>query len=568
MAETTKNHPGLDEIAGRANGLVSRPVHSIDPPGRSDSQTARATALAQEGHRREAIALFREVLDFRPNHNPARFNLGVALAQEKRFTEALECFQEVVRCQPNCGEAHVALANVLGELGRDDEAVAAYHEALRHKPDLVDALNNLGVALTRLHRGSEAVIFLRQAVRLRPDFTEGHNNLGLAYAEEGDFTAAIACFEEALRLDPRSVNAHSNLGSALHGQGKSAEAVASYGLALALKPDCATTHWNRSLAWLLMGDFQKGWPEYEWRWQRKEAVQQPFPQPRWDGSALPDGTILLHAEQGLGDILQFVRYAPLVKERVRKVIVAGPLPVAGLFRTCPGVDGIVTENEALPAFDVQAPLMSLPGLLGTTLATIPANVPYLAAEPAKLEQWRERLRGVSGFRVGIAWQGNPRHKGDRHRSFPLALLAPLAHVGGVSLVSLQKGAGNEQLAQSRFPVVDVGPELADFTDTAAVMMCLDLVISCDTAPVHLAGALGVPVWVALSTILDWRWLLDREDSPWYPTMRLFRQRRLGEWKPVFRHMARQLRRLVRSRLKPGAGGNPLTRDCAALAASN
>jgi hypothetical protein len=241
-------------------------------------------------------------------------------------------------------------------------------------------------------------------------------------------------------------------------------------------------------------------------------------------------------------MLQFIRYVPLVKEKGGVVVVAAPLPVVELLATCPGVDQTVTENQALPSFDVHAPLVSLPGLLRTTLTTIPAQVPYLFANPDKLDHWRPRLGDLPGFKVGITWQGNPRHKWDRHRSLLLTLMEPLARIDGVTLVSLQKGSGSEEtgLVKDRFRVVDLGPELTDFTETAAAMKYLDLVICCDTAVAHLAGALAVPVWVALSRITDWRWLRGRMDSPWYPTMRLFRQKKLGKWKRVFRRMAREL----------------------------
>jgi hypothetical protein len=396
-------------------------------------------------------------------------------------------------------------------------------------------------------------------VRLKPDFAEGHNNLGLALAERGDFAAAEGCYEQALRLHPRYAEAHTNLGSAFKEQGRLEEALACYELALALDPDAVSTRWNRSLAWLQLGNYAQGWPEYEWRWRRQGTPPRAFAQPRWDGAPLQGRTILLHGEQGLGDMLQFVRYAPLVKERGGTVLLAAPPGLVSLLSSCPGVERVVPENEALPPFDAHLPLMSLPAVFGTTLATVPAAVPYLAAEPERLARWRERLAGVPGFKVGTAWQGNPRHQWDRHRSFPLAQLEPLAHVEGVTLVSLQKGPGSEQLALpgDRFPVLDLGPELdgggAAFVDTAAVMCCLDLMVCCDTAVAHLAGALGVPVWVALAAVVDWRWLLGREDSPWYPTMRLFRQDRLGKWAPVFVRMAAALERLVAERRRAEAG---------------
>jgi hypothetical protein len=252
----------------------------------------------------------------------------------------------------------------------------------------------------------------------------------------------------------------------------------------------------------------------------------------------------LWAEQGLGDTLQFIRYAPRVKQRGGIVLVEPPAPLARLVAGCPGIDRLVAPGSVLAdSFDVHAPLMSLPGLLGTTLATVPARVPYLVADAALTGSWREQLRPLRGFKIGIAWQGNPQHPRDRFRSIPLSQFAPLAGIEGVRLLSLQKGPGSEQLAAvaHHFVVTDLGSQLDDMMDTAAVMRNLDLVITADTAIAHLAGALGVPVWVALPVAPDWRWLLERQDSPWYPTMRLFRQARWGDWEDVFQRLAAALR---------------------------
>jgi Flp pilus assembly protein TadD len=520
--------------------------NGANPAKQVEALITRGVALARNKQRPEAIALFRRAATLEPDDTRAHYNLGVALAEEKNHTEALTAFQEAVRTQPRCPETHYGLGNVLGELGRDEEAVTAFRTAIQLQPDHAGALHNLGAALTRLRRGGEGAVFLEQAVRLRPEFADAFNSLGLAYMEQGNFVAAKASFRQALRLNPGCVDAHTNLGSAFKEQGRLEEAVACYDLALALNPQCATTHWNRALAWLQMGDFAQGWPEYEWRWQRKGSTPPRYGQPLWDGSPLDGRTILLHVEQGLGDMLQFIRFVPQVKAKGGTVIVAAPLPVIELLATCAGVDGTVTEGQGFPKFDVHAPLMSLPFLLGTTLDTLPREVPYLTADPLKVERWSGRLSEVPGFKVGVSWQGNPRHKWDRHRSFPLNLLEPLARVQGVSLVSLQKGAGAEQIdtVRERFAVVDLAGELTDFTETAAVMKHLDLVVCCDTSVAHLAGALGVPAWVALSRIVDWRWLRGRNDSPWHPSMRLFRQKRLGQWQGVFQRMATELERLV------------------------
>ncbi len=529
-----------------ANGSVV--LRRPSPTAQTDNLIARAVSLARDGRRQEAIPLFQQILKNQPDEARAHYNLGVALAEEKKFEESLSCFQAAVRYQPGSAEAHHGMGNVLGELGRDEEAIVAYRKAIKYQPDHAGTLHNLGVALTRLRRSGEAAVFLHQAVRLRPDFAEALNSLGLTYLQHGDFAVAETNFMHALQLNPRCVAAHTNLGSTYKEQGRLEEAVACYDLALAMDPECTITHWNRSLAWLQMGDFQQGWPEYEWRWRRKTTPPPPYTQPRWDGSPLGGRTILLHAEQGLGDMMQFVRYVPSVKEKGGVVIIAAPSSVIGLLATCSGIDQTVTDGQTMPTFDVHAPLLSLPGLLKTDVATIPAKVPYLTADSAKLDRWGHRLRAIPGFKVGISWQGNPRHDWDAHRSFPLAAMEPMARVDGVTLISLQKGSATDQIAlvKDRFPVFDLGRDLTDFTETAAVIKQLDLVICCDTSVGHLAGALAVPVWLALSTFVDWRWLRGTNSSPWYPTMRLFRQERLGKWKSLLRRIAKELKRFCDS----------------------
>ncbi len=306
-------------------------------------------------------------------------------------------------------------------------------------------------------------------------------------------------------------------------------------------PDHAETHLSRAVLWLLTEDFERGWPEYEWRWQAG-CVPRAFPQPRWDGSPLEGRTILLHAEQGLGDTLQFVRYARLVHERGGTVIVECQPALVRLLASCPGIDRVVARDEPLPDFDVHAPLLSLPGIFRTTLDNLPADGPYLFAQDESIVRWREELSGADGFKVGIAWQGNPLHQQDHFRSIQIERFARLADVPRVKLYSLQVGAGRDRLeeAAGRLPITDLTEKFVDFQETAALVRNLDLVITCDTAVAHLAGALGVPVWVTISAAPDWRWLVDRDDSSWYPTMRLFRQTRLGNWDDVFARVAREL----------------------------
>ncbi len=410
-----------------------------------------------------------------------------------------------------------------------------YEQALRLAPKHVEARSNLGVALQALGRLDQAEVCFREAIRLRPNFADAHSNLGNALQDRGMVDEAIASYRQAIRLKPDHIDAHNNLGNAFRRQRRSAEAFQCYDEALRISPNHAQVRVSRALLMLQLGNFEPGWSEYEWRLKCKEYAIPSFPQPMWDGSPLNGRTILIYGDHGLGDTLQFIRYAPLVRERGGIVIVAVRKPLARVLSSCPGVERVIPEGAPLPEFSVYIPAMSLPRVFGTTLATVPAQIPYLAADAALIDRWRDVIGREEVFRVGIAWQGNPSYARDRQRSFPLMEFEPIARSGGVRLYSLQKDFGTEQITAvaSRFAVADLGSRLTDLMDTAAVMKNLDLVISADTSIVHLAGALGVPVWVALPFESDWRWLLERDDSPWYPTMRLFRQARPGEWGEVF-----------------------------------
>ena len=437
---------------------------------------------------------------------------------------------------------------MLKDQGKPDEAVASCRRALELNPDLTKAHYNLGNALKDQGNLDEAVACYRRALELKPDFADAHTNLGHALQDQGKLDEAVACCRRALELKPDFAEAHNNLGVVLRNQGKLDEAVACCRRALAVNPDYADAHTNLAMASLLVGDWQRGWAKYEWRLQTKNFIPRHFPQPSWKGEPLTGRTILLYAEQGLGDTIQFVRYAAVVKGQGAAVVVECQKPLAGLLEGCPGVERLIVPGDDLPAFDFHAPLLSIPGILKTTLETIPANIPYLFPRPLLLERWRERLTGLDGFRIGIAWQGNPAYSGDRFRSIPLRFFTPLAEIPGVRLVSLQKAraASNWLELRDLFPVTELGSRLQDFIDTAAVMKNLDLVVTADTAPAHLAGALGVPVWVALSSAVDWRWLLDRSDSPWYPTMRLFRQKEPGNWQSVFEEIKAGILAMIRA----------------------
>jgi Tfp pilus assembly protein PilF len=472
--------------------------------------------------------------------------IGWRLFRAGEMARADGVCRKVLEIDPAASEAWQLIGAIHHVRGNDEEAVKSYRHVLRLEPNHVEALNNLGVALRSQGQTDEAIACFQRAVTIDPAHADAHSNLGNALHEDGQYENAVACYRHALQFDPRHFDAHNNLGNTLRALGTLTESIKSYERALALRPDDAQVHLSRSLCWLQMGDFERGWAEYEWRLKCKDYAIPSFRQPVWDGSALDGHTILLYADHGMGDSIQFVRYAPRVKERGGRVIVACQQPLARLMPTCPGVDQVVVQGSAMPDFDVYAPLMSLPRVFGTRLSTIPAEVPYLIPDAGLVERWRGLTEQVDGFKVGIAWQGNPQFRGDRLRSFRLAQFEPLAHIAGVRLVSIQKGAGSEQIAElgGRFPATDLGSQFADFMDTAAVMLNLDLVITSDSSRTHLAGALGIPTWVAIPVATDWRWMTEGETNPWYPTMRLFRQTRTGDWDDVFERIAGELRALI------------------------
>jgi tetratricopeptide (TPR) repeat protein len=550
---------------------------------------AHGRELQQAGDSRRAEEVYRRLLRGDPKIAEVWHALGQLCSAENRLAEAVACHRQATELEPRAADGHLQVGNVLLRMGNYAEAEKAFRRCLELEPNNVTALGNLGYSLGEMERLDEAKACYEQALQQRHDLPEVHHNLGNVLREQGQLEQALACYDQAIRLRPeygkayvnrgiaqvaqakidealRSLergvqllpelaDAHNSLGTALFVAQRFDEAMARYERALRLNPQHAETAWNMSLTWLLQGDYECGWPAYEWRWKCRRTIPHPaFTQPRWDGGSLDGKTILLYGEQGLGDTLHFARYAALVKARgAGRVIVMCQNALVRLLARTPGIDGLVGWGATPPDFDVWAPFMSLPALFGTTLANIPADVPYVFPDPELVAHWKRQLALARGFRIGIAWQGSPRHAWDRHRSAGLEAFEPLARVEGVQLISLQKGPGSEQLGAlaGRFPVLSLG-ELLDegsgpFMDTSAIVANLDLVICVDSALAHLAGAMGVPAWLALTFTPDWRWLLGRADSLWYPTLRLFRQPKLGDWRAVFGETADNLRQEVARR---------------------
>jgi Flp pilus assembly protein TadD len=432
------------------------------------------------------------------------------------------------------------------QAGRLDEAIAGYRRVIDRGATVPEVHFNLGVALGRLGRLDEAAECYQRAIALKPDYLAAHNNLGNARKAAGQIDAAIASYRTVCDLTPRLPQAHFNLGNALKLRGSLSEAIDAYRAALAIDPDYVDAHNNLAMALLARGDFAAGWREWEWRWRGPILKdRRDFSQPQWLGQAGEGRALLIHAEQGFGDTLQFCRFAPLAAARGWRVMMEVQPALLRLIRGMPGVELVVARGEPLPPFDFHCPMMSMPLALGITPPTLPAEIPYLRADTAHVASWRARLAAIGGAgpRIGLVWAGNSYSHApslaavDRRRSLDPALLAPLFAVPGVNFVSLQKG----QSPPPTFPVADFMTEMSDFADTGALVSTLDLVISVDTAVVHLAGALGTPVWVLNRFDSCWRWLAERDDSPWYPKLRLYRQPRPGDWNAVIAAVVRDLR---------------------------
>ena len=465
------------------------------------------------------------------------------------MAQAEALYRQILTAEPG----HAETCNLLGVLslqtGRPAEAVSLLELAVAGDASDIRYRGNLGAAYFTAKRYEDARTTLERTVRDDPANPEGHYNLAATLAELNRFDEAEVSYDRCLRLQPDHSSTRNNLGNMLREQGRYDEALVHLDRALTIDPKSAYAHYNRALVWLSLGRLTEGWAEYEWRWYSHDFKPRHQNRPQWDGRPLDKQMLVVHAEQGLGDTIQFVRYLGEVRRRSPTTIVEVQPSLIGLLRQS-GIGGLVAQGAPLPPFDVQIPMASLPLALGTTPATIPADIPYLQAHSELAAAWRDHLSRFAGFKIGIAWQGNPTYREDRFRSIALAEFAPLAEVPGVRLFSLQKGPGVEQLAsvKQQLRIIDLGTNIdvgtGPFLDTAAIMKSLDLVITSDTVSAHLAGALGVRVWVALRRAPDWRWLAAGDSSPWYPTMRLFRQRALGDWPQVFRDMADELGRIV------------------------
>ncbi len=515
----------------------------------------RGLAHQCSGRLAEAALLYRSVPRDDPHYPLALTYRGLAALAGGEAPQAAIWLERAAALRPDHVATMVALARALLASGRMADARDAADRTVACDPGCAEGWFLAGTASSATGDPERGIACLRHAIRLAPGHASAHLNLGNALADLDRFDEAEACMGRAAQLDPRLAEAHASLGWLFAGQGRLEEAKQACHAAIALRPDFAQAHWNLSFAHLLGGEFEAGWREYEWRRQQFPRDFVALPGPQWQGEALAGRTILVQAEQGLGDTIQLSRFLPLLAGRGATVVLACAAPLVPLLASAPGVTRAVARGASPGEYDVWIDQMSLPRLLGTRVETIPGSLGTLRADPGLAAAWDRLL--PTGIRVGLAWSGNPLHRNDRRRSLPTQALAPLIGVPGLRFVSLQVGPRAAEITE-QFGIADRSADLTDFAATAALVANLDVVIAADTSTAHLAGALGVPVWVMLPHAPDWRWMTGRRDTPWYRSMRLFRQDVPGDWSGPIAAIASALAARYRSRLKYAVAAYPTT----------
>ncbi len=511
-------------------------------------------SLQEKGEVDEAITFYQKCLQLNPDFADAYYNLGTLFQDKKQYYEAILYYQKALNLNPNDVDACYNLGRILQEIDQYDEAINYYQRALYLNPTLADAYNNIGIILQEKEQLDEAMSYFFKALQLNPNLPDAYNNIGTILQEKEQLDEAMSYFQKTIQLDSNFYKAYHNLGVNFMKMNQIDEALNLMNKALHLNPNDANIHFALGMAFLLKGDFNDGWKEYEWRWKAKDfrkrgCFRKPdsFSQPILNNLDIGGKTVLVYAEQGLGDEIQFMRYIPLLAEVGANIVIECHKELSGLLHSVEGVKHLIIQGEQLPEFDLQCPLLNLPLIFNTTLENIPNKVPYLSVNPHLIQQWKYKIQiDSSNFKVGLVWQGNPKHKNDRNRSIPFNLFSAFAQLPNITFYSLQKGKGSEQSKNTPIGMkfLDLTEEINDLSDTGALIENLDLIISVDTSIVHLAGALGKPVWTLLPFAPDWRWMLNRQDSPWYPTMRLFRQPSPGDWDSVMKMVIEELQKFI------------------------
>ncbi|MGE5523143.1 MAG: tetratricopeptide repeat protein [Rhodospirillaceae bacterium] len=506
----------------------------------------RANVLNDLDRHEEAVASYDKAVELKPDYAEAWSNRGNALNNLQRHEDAIASYDKALALKNDYAGAWLNRGSALEALKRHEEAIASYDKAIELKRDYAEAWSNRGNALNELQRYEDALASYDRALSIKPDYAEAWFNRGNALKDSKRYDEALANYDHAIRLKPDYAQAWFNRGVVLDKLKRHEEALRFYDKAVELKHDFAEAQWNRSLSLLCLGNLKKGLELYEWRWKQSDSARHPgerFAQPLWLGTeSLKGRTVLLASEQGLGDTIHFCRYAPLVASLGAKVILEAQPALIDLLKTCEGIDNVIARGEPLPPFDYYTPLLSLPLAFKTELSTIPASIPYLRSAPVKVAQWRARLGAKTKPRLGVVWSSVSEFKDDANRSVSLASFLKAIPPGRFELICLQKlikDEDSERLAATP-ELKFYGDEFYDFTDTAAVIENVDLVVSTCTSVPHLSGAMGKPTWIMLSYLPDWRWFLDRDDSPWYPTAKLYRQPGPGDWDSVFKRVRADL----------------------------
>ncbi|MEX0270975.1 tetratricopeptide repeat protein [Leptolyngbyaceae cyanobacterium UHCC 1019] len=525
---------------GKVEGAIAHHRRALAlMPDNAKAHYNLAIALYEQKQDLEAIDLYRQAIAVQPDYANAHHNLGMALYRQGKPEEAIACYRQAVQREPNHASAHNSLAVALYQQNKLDEAIEHYRQAIAIHPGYVNAHDNLGIALKQQGKLEEAATHFQRAIAFNPSYANAYINLGNAMRELGRFNEAIAYCQESIRLQPNNADAYNTYGCVLVDLARFKDAIACFEDAVRLRPDFADAHLNMGIILLQIGEFRRGFEEYHWRWKTKQCPDLRYTQALWTGEDLHGKVILLTAEQGFGDTIQFARYAPLVAARGGEVIIACQKPLLRLLSTVPGVSRCVDRDKENIDIHTHAPLLELPYILGTTTDTIPANVPYLS--PPDQTTIRLAVPPDTRLKIGIVWATNPSNSTSGKRSCSLSHFLSLLEVPGIALYSLQKEQPATDRALLNIPrLQDLQDQLTDFADTACAIAQLDLIITVDTAVAHLAGALGKPTWTLLPHVADWRWLSNRDDNPWYPTMRLFRQNQPAAWEDLFAQVAAAL----------------------------
>jgi tetratricopeptide (TPR) repeat protein len=550
-ADAFYNLGNVYKDSGHLNEAINYFQKSLElNPQNADAHNNQGIIYKDKGQIDEAITSFQKAIQLNPDHVIAYYNLGGIYKDKKQFDDAISCYEKVLGLNPDIIAVYFNLGVIFQEKKQFDDAIPYYQKAIQLNPDFVEAYFNLGNILKEKGQIDDAIAYFQKAIKLNPNFAETYNNLAAVLQDKGQLDQAINCYEKLITLSPNFVESYIALGNIYQTLGILDKAIFYYQKAIELERDNALAHFNLAFCLFSLGDLNRGWKEYVWRWKTKKGIDylRRFSQPLWTGFDISMSTVLLRDEPlgtaGFGDTIQFIRYAPLIAKRGVKLIFECKKELISLLRNVEGIHQIIELGGQLPRFDVHCLLLDLPFIFDISLDNIPAEVPYIPINPVLVQKWEKKMQDYKGkFKVGLIWAAG---QGGGDRSCTFKSYSSLKLGDDIIFYSLQKGAaaGEVKNTPNGMQLIDLTEEIHDFTDTAALIENLDLVISVDTAGAHLAGALGKPVWTLLPFISPWRWMLDREDSPWYPTMRLFRQPSPGDWESVIVKVKDELLKLL------------------------